>query len=81
MDETLYSFQQISRACGLSVQRLERSRYTVGLRWHPKGYTLEQVMLMIRGIPLPDRRELAGCRSQKTLVLYNMIQEGRGGQA
>lgn len=75
-EETRYTFEQISRATGVSVQRLEERRRSLGLTWHPKGYTLSEVEQMVSGCALPLEHDMVGCRSKKAAELYRLLLGG-----
>lgn len=52
MDETRYSFDQISKASGIERYLLEERRKQAGVPWHAKGYTVEEVIEILQGATL-----------------------------
>ena len=72
MEETKYSFDQISKVTGLSVHRLETRRRICGVAWHPKGYTVAEIKEILIGCPLLERAKI-NPRAFKALELYDRL--------
>lgn len=72
MDGTRYSFDQISKVSGIAVYRLEERRRQLGVFWHPKGYTVEEVNRILCGHPLLKRAEI-NPRAFKALELLDRL--------
>lgn len=72
MNETRYSFDQISKVCGIPDYQLERRRRELGMVWQPKGYTVEEVKQMLGGVRLPSREKI-NPRAYKALALWERL--------
>lgn len=69
-----YSFAQIAKVVGVDVQTLERWRRTRAVWWHPKGYTLEEVRVIIGMHPLLEQEAIENCRSAKAKALWQLLK-------
>lgn len=78
MEETRYSFDQISKVSGIDVYVLERKRRASSMAWQPKGYTVEEIKQMLGSAPLLRREEI-NPRAYKALVLWEQLTKGAAG--
>ena len=68
MDETRYTLAQAALATGLDVMTLnERRKDKLG--WRQKGYTLEEIRILVAGHPLKPRDQI-NPRAYKALELW-----------
>ena len=74
MNDTRYSFDQIHTVSGIAVYRLEERRRQLGVSWHPKGYTVEEVNRILCGHPLLEREKI-NPRAYKALELHERLTE------
>ena len=74
MSGTRYSFEQISKVSGITVYRLEERRRQLGVEWHPKGYTVEEVTRILCWHPLLEREKI-NPRAYKALELHDRLTE------
>ena len=72
MDETRYTFDQISKVSGIAVYRLEERRRMLAVMWHPKGYGLKEIKKILCGHPLLERAAI-NPRACKALELWDRL--------
>ena len=71
MDETRYTLAQAALATGLDVMALNDRRKDK-LEWRQKGYTLDEIKVLVAGHPLKPRDQI-NPRAYKALELWDRL--------
>ena len=74
MIDERWSMDQIERACGIPKFALESRRRASHVAWHQKGYTIDEVFAILKGIKLsfvglPDLGKSQKARRLRVLLL------------